>query len=828
MLDKRATRHASHKHAFLKFNNNSSNNNDDVHVVMPEHIQEGVREDIAELELDEVVRFDSVYNHELSWLSFNWRVLALAMHPNLPGSRGTTVPLYERLRFVAISACNLDEFFAKRVGGLKRQEVASSVSALKAEAYQSWPAAKQLNLIAAEVERMVDAQSSMLTDTLLPELREKGLLSICRYDELSTAEQTRLDEYFASELEVLLTPIALDPAHPFPQLQTLSLSLAVQLRNPEDQAKGGADTALRVAIVPLPPNLARWIDVDIEGKTEGKNWTCVTPLEEIVRANLDSLFGGMQVVSTHLFRVTRNAELERHEEEAEDLLDMISEEMRERRFAPFVRMEIEEGMPTFIRRHLMRELSLKDTDIFEMDVPVLDLSSIMSLPVGHKVASGGYAWPAWEGTTPGELQGAVEGRESFFGAIRRQDVLLHHPFHSFGNTVQRFVEAAADDDRVVAIKATLYRTSSDSPIISALIKAVAKGKQVAVLVELKARFDEERNVSFAQRLEDAGCAVAYGVIGLKTHAKLVQVVRRDGTGKLATYVHIGTGNYNPSTARVYTDFGLLSANQKIGADVTDVFKMLTGLHSQAAVGGYDELLVSPKYMIDAFVELIDREIEAAKEGKPCGVTVKVNSLDEPVLVRKIYEASLAGVKVNCIVRGVCRLRPGVPGLSDNVRVISIVGRFLEHHRVYSFMNRGDPLYYIGSADWMSRNLRRRVEVATPVHSEEAKTEIQRLLNSCLLDGVDAWEMRSDGRYERPQTIEANTRMSISADKTCDIFDPDQYVSIDFEDPYATTPMEADGVNAGRGVPAPECLSEQYGMQQSMCEYYARRSRVKKT
>ncbi|CAD7699106.1 unnamed protein product [Ostreobium quekettii] len=491
------------------------------------------------------------------------------------------------------------------------------------------------------------------------------------------------------------------------------------------------------------------------------------PVEEVIVHNLGRLFGGMELLGVHAFRVTRNAELERHEEEADDLLDMISDELRERRFAPFVRLEVDAKMPSDLAEFLAAELDLNyGQDVYRMEglVEQYDLLTIPDSP--HKLENR-LKYAAWSPATHPRLKSTgkrqkkhshkrvvsslsnyKEDAQSIFSVLREGDLLVHHPYQGFTSSTQRFVEEAAEDPHVLAIKATLYRTTSKSPIISALLKAKENGKHVAVLVELKARFDEARNVSFAQRLEEAGCNIAYGLVGVKTHAKTTLVVRRERSAPngLRCYCHIGTGNYNPKTAKVYTDFGLLTCDPDLSSDVVDLFKLLTGLHSQAAVGGYKKLVVASEYMRQHFYKLIDREIENASKGKQAAICVKVNGLDDQETVLKLYEACKAGVRVDAIVRGICRLRPRVPGVSDNMRVVSTVGRFLEHSRVFCFYNDGKPLYLISSADWRKRNLVSRVEVASPIEDERLKAQLRDILALCLYDTKDAWEMMADGRW----------------------------------------------------------------------------------
>lgn len=689
-------------------------------VVMPPFgVQEALAQDLTGADLDTLMLSDEVYNKELSWLAFNWRVLYTALDER--------TPLFERLRFVAITARNLDEFFCKRVGALKRQE-AAGLENLIPERHNHWTPRQQLRMVAREVDEMVKAQLNLLQGFLLPALKKEGV-QLLEWEDLSEEQKEDLREHFKTSLEPILTPLAVDPGHPFPFISNMTLSIAVELRDPLDDSHD-------FAIVKVPASSPRWKSLAFDEDDEHLRNTFI-PVEQVIRGNLSSLFGGMEIISANFFRVTRNADVARNEEEAEDLLEMINDEMRERKFAPFVRLEVDCDMPDEMVQKLANELSLSSTDDVYRVCGPLSLGELDSIPVNFGLTTH-MQYDPWVPLTHPRLQGT-----DIFEVIRNGDLLVHHPYHSFRTSTQAFVEAAVQDPKVRAIKATLYRTSSDSPVISALVKAAEQGKQVAVLVELKARFDEARNVSFAQKLEDAGCNVAYGLVGLKTHCKCTMVVREEDDG-FRLYVHIGTGNYNPRTASVYTDFGLFSCKPELGQDVADLFKYLTGFHRQMA---YNKILVAPGTMRREFVSLFDREIANAKAGLPAGVVVKCNGLDDPVMVQKIYEASMAGVKVHCIVRGMCRIRVGIPKISDNVRVVSIVGRFLEHHRIFRFENGGKSEVFIGSADWMSRNLTRRVEVVTPVEDENLKKELQDILDACLSDRRTAWEMRPDGRYE---------------------------------------------------------------------------------
>jgi polyphosphate kinase len=675
-------------------------------------------EAITTLSLDELSTSHLIYNRELSWLDFNWRVLSEALDERNP--------LLERLKFLAITASNLDEFFRKRVGGLKRQQAAGMANVT----LHGWTPEYQIRLISQVVHSMMRCQSDCLLDQVLPALKNEGM-RICDYAEIDEPQRVRLQEYFRSEIYPILTPLAVDPGHPFPFISNLSLNLAVEMYDPVV-----AET--RFARVKIPPNRARWVSVG--GPFE------FVPLEQIVIQHLSILFEGMDIVAAHPFRVTRNADIARNEEEADDLLELISEELRERRFAPIVRLEVAESMPKHIRQMLVQEMGIHQSDVYEVSGPLglADLFPLAEVNLPHLKFE---PWtpqihPAFAGLTRKSRPADV------FGIIRKGDVLVHHPYHSFAGSTQVFVEAAARDPQVLAIKQTLYRTSADSPIVKALIAAAERGKQVAVMVELKARFDEERNIEWARSLEDAGVHVAYGLIGLKTHTKTTLVVREEEDG-LRAYAHIGTGNYNPKTATLYTDLGLFTCNPAIGADLMDLFNFLTGYSRQQH---FRKLLVAPVTMRRRFIELIETEIANALAGRPARIVAKSNGLDDSEIVHKLYEASQAGVQISLIIRGNCRIRPSLPGISENIEVISIIGRYLEHHRIFYFENNGDPLYFMGSADWMTRNLSARVEAITPVEDRNLQRQLQTILEVCLTDKRQAWKMMSDGRYRRRRSV----------------------------------------------------------------------------
>ena len=654
------------------------------------------------------------FNRELSWLDFNARVLAQATDER--------TPLLEQVRFLSITANNLDEFFRKRIGGLKRQE-AAGVTSLSPDGRTP---AEQLDLVREAAAPMYHAIIRIWEDALRPKLEREAGVTVRDYDTLDAAQQEALDAYFHTHIFPILTPLAVDPGHPFPFISNLSLSLAVLLRHP---ARGTE----HFARLKVPISRGRWIT--IPGETNH-----FVPVEQIIRHNVGDLFRGMEVVEVSAFRITRNADLRRNEEEADDLLMMISDEVRERRFAEVVRLEVEADIPERVRAMLVRELELEDEDVLVSDglLELADLADLADLPLPQ------FQYPRWEPITPIRLrhEGESEDKANLFAAIRSGDLLVHHPYESFGASTLRFVEEAALDPHVLAIKLTLYRTSQDSPIVAALRRAAEAGKQVAVLIELKARFDEERNIELAQEMEKVGVHVTYGLVGLKTHAKTTLVVREEADG-LRVYSHISTGNYNPATARFYTDFGLLTANPEIGSDLVNLFHYLTGY---APEQHYQKLLVAPRDLRPAFVELIQREIEHQQEHGNGRIICKMNALDDHEMIQELYAASQAGVDVTLVVRGHCRLRPQLEGFSDNIRVFSIVGRFLEHSRIYYFGNNGKPLTYMGSADWQRRNLEDRVEVVVPIQDPELQGRLIRTLKFCIEDNRLAWDLHADGRY----------------------------------------------------------------------------------
>jgi len=674
----------------------------------------GLKKDLTPSELK---IFGSEYfnNYELSWLKFNWRVLSEAQDKSLP--------LLERAKFVGIVCSNLDEFFQKRVGGLKRQ-LHAGVSELSIDGKSP---EEQLLDIRREVLKMIKSYRSCYLDEIAPGLQKSGIY-IKSYDELSGDLQEVADQYFNSQLYPIITPLAVDEAHPFPFISNKSRSLAIQLKKP-------STGELLFARIKIPANRPRWIEL---GRMDD-NVTLIST-KDLITAKIGRFFPGVEILSANVFRVTRNADIERNEEEADDLLEMIEDELRERRFAEIVRLEIDKDTPLKVKQYLLNHLNIEKQFVFEMNGPI-GLADVTQL---YKIQGFKHLKEKqWVPTLHPVLRHPLdEETPSIFSVIRKGDFMVHHPYHSFETSTQRFIEEAANDPNVLAIKQTLYRTSSDSPIMHALIKAAEDDKQVAILIELKARFDEERNISWANRLEKAGVHVSYGIAGLKIHSKLTIVVREE-QGGLRRYVHIGTGNYHPDTAQLYEDLGLFTCDDDLGSDITDVFNLLTGYAPDQT---FKKAFVAPKHLRTNIIRLIDIEIEEASAGREARITAKMNSLEDPLIIQKLYEASQAGVKIDMIVRGVCRLIPQKKGLSENIKVHSVIGRFLEHSRCFHFHNRGEKVYYIGSADWMHRNLDARVEVLVPIESPKLKRYLEFMLNIYLKDNQQRWILKSNKNY----------------------------------------------------------------------------------
>lgn len=661
-------------------------------------------------------------NRELSWISFNERVLEEALDPGNP--------LLERLRFLTIYHTNLDEFFMIRVSGLK-QQVAAGVDVLSPDGLS--PRA-QLAQIHDRLRPLTLVAQSCLEDEILPGLVEHGV-RIVHYRDLSDEERATWDRWYLEHVHPILTPLAVGPTLPFPFISNLSLNLGVLVESP-----GGEQRLARVKM-PLG-NLTRLVPLRRPSEistTPGPEAFAppvrLLPMEELIAANLSTLFPGMKVHDAFLFRVTRDADLEIKVDEADDLLSTLQQELRRRRFGQAVRLEVEAGMPADMREVLRTNLDLEPSDVYEVPglLAIPRLQALLSVDLPE------LKYPPFVPRRPRSLRD-----EDIFARIRASDVLLHHPFDSFLPVVD-FIRAAAHDPQVVAIKQTLYRTNGNSPVIQALEEAVESGKQVAAVVELKARFDEENNIVWARRLEEHGVHVIYGAPGLKTHSKLSLVVRRE-EDQLRRYAHIGTGNYNPITARVYTDLGLLTADPDLTADVADLFNQLTGF---ALPEHFRELMVAPRFMKGQLVQRIQQEARHAAGGRPAHIIAKCNAITDPEIIRELYAASQAGVRIDLLVRGICCLVPGVPGQSENIEVRSVVGRFLEHNRVYWFQNGGEPEVFIGSADWMERNLDRRVEVLTPILDPRLATWLRDvLLERYLKDMARTRRMLPDGRYER--------------------------------------------------------------------------------
>ncbi|MEB3122632.1 MAG: polyphosphate kinase 1 [Snowella sp.] len=680
-------------------------------------------------------------NRELSWLAFNYRVL----HEGIDDR----TPLLERLKFLAIFSSNLDEYFMVRVAALK-QQVNAEVTKLTLDGRTP---SEQLEAINENLRPLVKQQTDLFENVLKQELEIEGIY-LTNYVDLTQEQRSYLHTYFEEHIFPVLTPLAVDPSHPFPYISNLSLNLAVVLRDPD------TDEEL-FARVKVPQVLPRFVSLPQElcHSLNGKVWVWTgVPLEQVIAHNLDALFTGMVIQECHPFRVTRNADLAVEEDEADDLLLAIEQEVRKRWLGKSaVRLEIHASTPEAVRDRLRTDLELAEFDVYDIEgmLGLKDLFFFLSLPCSHLKDK------PWHPVVPhflSRIKEIVDGNEDgeiqqdgtdFFTLIRNGDILVHHPYHSFTASVQQFITQAAYDPDVLAIKMTLYRTSGDSPIINALIAAAANQKQVAVLVELKARFDEENNINWAKKLEQAGVHVVYGLVGLKTHTKTILVVRQE-KNKIRRYVHIGTGNYNPKTANLYTDLGLFTCREDLGTDLTNLFNLLTGYSRQKS---FRKLLVAPINMRDRMIEMIDRETEHSRKGGSGRIVAKMNALVDPPIIQALYAASQAGVKIDLIIRGICCLRPNTEGLSENIRVISVVGRFLEHSRIFYFHNNGQEEIYTGSADWMTRNLSRRVEAITPIESPQAFLELQEILGVLLADNRHAWELQSDGKYIQRQSPE---------------------------------------------------------------------------
>ncbi len=653
-------------------------------------------------------------NRELSWLEFNYRILN--------ESRDKAIPLFERLKFLSITASNLDEFCMVRVASLKDQVHAkykkTDIAGLRAD--------EQLVLISEKTHHLVDLQYSTYSRSLLPALKQQGLEILWEHEELTEKERQYVDGYFRETVYPVLTPMAVDSSRPFPLIRNKSLNIAALV-----QKKSGDDT-LEFAMVQVPSVLPRV--VELPNYEEGVRRIIL--LEEVIERNIHELFLNYNIVSAHPFRIMRNADFMLDEEEAVDLLEEIQKQLKKRQWGEVIRLEIEEKVDKRLLKILKKELSVENEDIYEISGP-LDLTFLMKL-----YGMGGFDHLKSKTYVPQPVP-ALMNEEDIFTNIRKGDILLHHPYQTF-DPVVNFVRQASRDPEVLAIKQTLYRVSGHSPIVAALAEAADNGKQVSVLVELKARFDEENNINWAKKLEKAGCHVIYGLMGLKTHCKITLVVRREEDG-IRRYVHLGTGNYNDSTARLYTDCGLMTCNPKIGQDATAVFNMLSGYSEPPA---WNKLSLAPLWLRSKFIKMIRRETANAREGKRSHIMAKMNSLCDKEIIANLYEASCAGVKIELVIRGICCLKAGVAGLSENISVHSIVGNFLEHARIFCFENDGSPEVYMGSADWMPRNLDKRVEILFPVEDEALKEQVIHILQVQLEDNVKAHILQPDGTYEK--------------------------------------------------------------------------------
>jgi polyphosphate kinase len=653
------------------------------------------------------------FNRELSWLEFNSRVLELA--------EDESVQLLERAKFCAIVSSNLDEFFMVRVAGLHDQIEAGIETPLQ----DGRTPRATLDEIRRIVREHIERQSRCLELSLRPELSRHGI-RIVGVDDVDAEERRALDERFRRQIFPVLTPLAVGLGRPFPYISNLSLSLGVLVRDPVT----AVETFARVKVP--KEMLPRFVPT-------GDGYTFV-PLEDLIAKNLDTLFPGMEIVDYDVFRVTRDADFT-VSDEADDLVRAVEDELRNRRLGDVVRVEVGAGMSAAIREEITGSLEVQPEDVFEVPglLDLQDLWDIVSVP--------GYAElrdPPWTPVTQPRLQHDEADKADVLSAMRRGDILLHHPYDSFATSVERFVEQAVADPNVLAIKQTVYRTSDDSPLVPALIRAVERGKQAVCLVEIKARFDEQANVTWARALEEAGVHVVYGLPSLKTHAKCLLVIRREGDG-VRHYVHVGTGNYHPKTARLYTDFGLLTCDPQIGADVADMFNFLTGFARPRA---YRRVLVAPAHMRAGILEEIERTVAAHREGRPARIRLKMNSLVDRACIQALYRASQAGVPIDINTRGICCLRPGVEGVSENIRVVSIVGRFLEHSRIFAFERDGERTIYIGSADLMPRNLDTRVELLTPVLDDTLRADLVDTLDRCFADDGNSWELQEDGSWKR--------------------------------------------------------------------------------
>ena len=674
-------------------------------------------------------------NRELSWLKFNQRVLDEARDKNLP--------ILERLKFVSIASSNLDEFFMVRVASLKDMENAGYT---KKDLAGLTPT-QQLEAIHESTRKLVDQQYSMFNRSLLPIMKEKGIRLIGAYEDLNEEQSVYVDRYFAEQVYPVLTPMAVDASRPFPLIRNKSLNIAALIRRKDHgsrllKTKGKKDE-LEFATVQVPSGLPRLVAIPSE---KDERYTFLL-LEQVIEKNLDKLFLNYDVVCAYPYRIMRNADLSFDEDEASDLLKEIQKQLSKRQWGQVIRLEVEDKVDKRLLKILEENFEIEEMNVYRINGPI-DLTFLMKM---HGLA--GCEDLRQEAYVPQRNPRITPG-ENIFSEIKKGDILLHHPYETFDPVVD-FIKQAAKDEKVLAIKQTLYRVSGNSPIIAALARAAENGKQVTVLVELKARFDEENNIVWAKKLEQAGCHVIYGLVGLKTHCKIALVVRREEEG-IVRYVHLGTGNYNDSTAKQYTDCGMFTCSEMYGQDATAVFNMLSGYSEPAS---WNKLAVAPIWLRKRFIALIQREIHHAQEGKEGLIVAKMNSLCDKEIIENLYEASAAGVKIYLIVRGICCLRTGIPGVSENIHVCSIVGTFLEHSRIFYFYNNGQEDIYMGSADWMPRNLDRRVEIIFPVEEEELKSKLKHILDVQLRDNLKAYRMNDEGEYVR---IDRRGKVSLSS------------------------------------------------------------------
>ncbi|WP_210481858.1 RNA degradosome polyphosphate kinase [Naasia sp. SYSU D00948] len=678
---------------------------------------------------DESLPSDRYLDRELSWLAFNQRVLELAEDPNLP--------LLERVNFLAIFASNLDEFFMVRVAGLKRR-IATGIAVPTNIGRAPHDVLTDISRVAHELQ----ARHAAAYRNLVKPALDDADIHIESWSDLGVADRERVREQFVQRIFPVLMPLAVDPGHPFPYISGLSLNLSVRVRNPKTEK-------VQFARVKVPSMLPRFVPLP----DDGSGLTRFIPLEDLISNHLEDLFPGMEILEHHEFRLTRNEDVEIDEDESENLIQALEKELLRRRFGPPIRLEISDDMDPVTLELLIRELDITEQEVYRLPAP-LDLSGLFELT---KLDRPALKYPPHLPTTAVQLLPS-EGSSTpdVFAAVSKADVLVHHPYESFATSVQAFLDEAASDPHVLAIKQTLYRTSGDSPIVESLIAAAEAGKQVLAIVEIKARFDEENNISWARKLEKAGVHVVYGIVGLKTHAKLSLVIREEKNGQLRHYTHIGTGNYNPKTSRIYEDFGLLTADDQVGKEVTRLFNELSGY---AIEKKFSRLLVAPRYLRKGLIKRIDSETSNARAGKQARIQIKVNSMVDEAVIDALYRASNAGVPVDIWVRGICAIRPGVPGLSENIRVRSILGRYLEHSRIFAFANGGEPEVWIGSADMMHRNLDRRIEVLVRLTDRRHQRDMAKLFDLAMSDRTSSWHLDADGTWVRHALSKTGTPLS---------------------------------------------------------------------